>query len=110
MKCAARVLDSSGWHYHSCAKPPLKGKAHCAIHDPERVAAKEQARGEARRAREKEQDDIQREGKELARDLGLNASALFHRGYGSERSGYVRQLAISFEDAERLAQRLNDHG
>jgi len=107
--CPRRVSDGfyRAPHYSQCRKPKEAGGKICRFHRllDERAARK----GDAYAAREKEQDRIEKEAKELARRLrarfGITGARAHYNGVGKFRDcGYTRDLVISFEQVKLLVE------
>ena len=97
-----------GMMHRQCSKRRGYGDGgmYCKQHDPNAVAARQKASGDANNARQVEGNSIQSRAIGLAKRLGVAGSAHFSTLGPFKKHGYVRKLVISFDDAERLAAEL----
>lgn len=101
--CSATVFGPRVQHW-PCSRRGIverKGRWYCHQHDPEVMKAKREKQDAAWTAKAHAQDAICNEATALAARLGVDGGADYWNG------AYVRNLVISFEDAEKLADRMN---
>jgi len=104
--CSERVPDGGRWpSFHGCtraAKVERDGKRYCAIHDPERVKAKQQAREDSYTAERDKRAAIERRARSLAEALGFGCPIYVPGMRASDIGGYAEGVFLTFEEAERL--------
>src|SRR5688572_26989307 len=101
-RCIESVHDGGrAVSFHQCTRKPVTtdGK-YCRIHDPERIKAKNAAWEKAWSEKQVEEDNIEQEGKRLAKKLGVKTHIYFNSFVPVGR--YERQLIISFEDIKKI--------
>jgi hypothetical protein len=93
------------WGGHGCTRKASierDGKWWCRLHDPEVMAKKSRERELAYENKQKTDREVQLEAGRLAAALGIDGEA----DYSSMHGCYVRRLVISFEDAQKLLERM----
>lgn len=110
-RCVEAVHEEGrGVGFYQCLRKAIvqrDGHGYCRQHDPAAVAARRKASELRWQERENANDATEREAKRLAALLGVNGRAEYYSHPTSlSKSGYLRNVVISFEDAEKLITRL----
>jgi hypothetical protein len=109
-RCSQTIYGErmNSWQCLRAGKVERSGKWYCRQHDPE-AKAKRQADCDAKwKAERAAEAAIIEEGERIAARLGVSAGVYYQVSLSVRGSGYRRKLVISFEDAERLADKLSD--